>query len=152
MSTAAQVRTAWSTNVFEKANVQAITTQIHDYDITQDSQKELSKLRFEQQINFITYTVSRTTIGQLIGARTYRYRVEVSVYRETDISGSNYKAASDAFETITDNIVEYLRSSWGDTVDVSTLPIETPRVAQVVIGTRNTWRATQIYTAEKISN
>ena len=152
MSTSTLIRAAWKTFVFDQDDIQAITPNIYDYDITQNSQHELKKLRHDQEINFITYTVSRTTIGELIGARTYKYRVEVNCFREVDRTGSNYKAASDLFETITDNVVTTLGTSWSSTVDFYTLPTEPPRTAQVTIGTKQVWRSTQIYTAQKVSS
>ena len=152
MSTAAQVRTAWQTNVFDHATVTAITSNAVTAEFKELTRKHLEGLIENQEINFFNYLVSRTPQqDQISGAALvlYLYEVEVNYYRESKPDRTNYVTALDAFETVGDRVLSGLGSTWGGTVDFHTLPEEQPEVSEVIINNRECWRVTQTYTAQR---
>lgn len=148
MSTAAQVRTAWNTNVFQQASVQALTTSIYDHELNERSIKERAKARYAQKVNCITYLVKRTPKQTQISGGSlieYEYEVEVDYYLERDPDSSNYTAAVDAFETINGEVISTLGNTWAGTVDFSILPERAPQILDESIGSVEVWRVNQTY-------
>lgn len=150
MSTVAQVRTAWNTNIMSDASVVAMTTNILDDPHTNDSRKEINRLRFNQEIHFIEFLVGRQETPGLIGAKRYKYSVELNYYYEKDPTGDNYTTAIDNISTIDDLVRTALTENWGGTVDFYSEPTNTPFADTVEISGKNVWKVTQTYEAEKV--
>lgn len=152
MSTAAQVRTAWDTNVFQHSSIQAITTKIYDREMRKDegsSKSQYNLLRFGQEINFIEYVVTRFPNGGEVGARRYQYQVEVSYYRELEKDSTNHNAVIDAFESIDTRVIDGLGFTWGATVDFASQDFESPSIEQITIEGKQVLKVSRVYEAEK---
>lgn len=150
MSTAAQVRAAWETNVFQHSTVQALTTKIFDYSVETDgAKKKFAELREDTEINFITYTVIRYPDGGAIGARRYRYVVTVQINKQADTSSTAFNSAIDAGETIDARVIQGLGSSWSSTVDNGEVLSTEPVIEEVEIEGRRVARLTKTYTGIK---
>lgn len=117
MSTAAQVRAAWLADVMGNSSVTTITDKIYDYDITQESTKEYSKLRYDQQLNFFLYLVTKGSKVLMMGQTLEEFAVEIRHTREADVPGANWKAIVSAIETIVGLVQSSLGATWNDTVD-----------------------------------
>lgn len=117
MSTAAQVRAAWLAAVMGHASVTSITDKIYDYDVTLESTKEFSKLRYDQALNFFLYLVTKANKVLMMGQYQETFTVEIRHVREADVPGANWKLVESAFETITGLVQTGLTGSWSNTVD-----------------------------------
>lgn len=148
--TISAVRSAWNTNVFQHATVQAMTGAILDDGFTAGSKTELSRLKDDQLIHFIQFIVTKAEIPGLIGARQYRYNVELSYYIQADTDGDNYTAAIDNLETIDGLINSELGVTWDGTVDLMEEADVSLAIEQIEIEGLPVWRFTQPYTAIKI--
>jgi len=59
MSTAAQVRAAWKSRIFDNATIQAMTTKIYDKTMQRDgTTSQLALLKYQQDYNWMEYVVS----------------------------------------------------------------------------------------------
>ena len=105
MTTAALVRAAWKTNVWDNAALTALTSRAHNFDlmeIAEVSNAHAALMYHGQQINFFQYRVTKAREKQLSASRIlYTISVHTQYFLEatTDTSGSNYNAVEDAIET-----------------------------------------------------
>lgn len=150
MSTAAQIRAAWASQVFSDGTITAITDKAIAREFTEESKAELSKLRYEQEYNFFSYPVIRRATNRLIGGSvTYEYEVEVNYYLEADAAGVNYTAVQDAFDAVDALVLSGLGNNWNSTVDFSELPDTGPEITSILIGDKQCWRGRKTYSAIK---
>lgn len=148
MSTAAEVRAAWA-SVFSDATIEAITTNAFNYPFTQESEKEVARLYYAQQINFFEYIVSRSPGFGLTSALTYEYTVELRYVRQQDVAGTAHPAVVDAFDSLWTVIRSVLGNKWSNTVDRWQTPGIPPRVTQQTIGGQLCWVGTLTLTGFK---
>lgn len=150
MTTAAQIRSAWSTKIWTHATVTAITTKIYDFDLKIESTKEAGRLRFNQEINFFTYLVTSKERLRLMGQREQEFAVEVSYYKRADVDGSNFNDIMNVLETITGLVRTELTSSWNSTVDYYRHQGEQPTIEQITIDGVAVWLGRFVYLGYKI--
>ena len=155
MSTAALVRAAWATNIFEHATVLAYTTKIYDYDITARSQKETARFRYNTGINFFTYLTTRGhEVKEMGGASSsaiahFNYQVEVRYYLEADTEGTNFNAVVDRLGTIDGLVVTQLGKTWDSTVDFYRPQQEPPTIQLIELDNKPVWLGVYRYFAQK---
>ena len=117
MSTSAQVQAAWETAIWENASVLTITDKIFSFDITTLSEREVSRLFFDSEVNYFQYTVRRSEEVKGTQQLEYQFIVDVQYTRKTDVDGDNWAAVRDAFETLISLVRSSLGVSWTQTVD-----------------------------------
>jgi hypothetical protein len=149
MTTAALVRAAWNTAVWSNISAQNITPNIYNYDITLDSTKEISKLRYNQEINFITYITTRAQTIRMMSQVEQRVIVEIRYYLEADIEGLNFNEAVTAFETIDGLVINQLGTSWSSTVDYYEIQEGPPAISRISIENLPVWLGVYRYTGFK---
>lgn len=155
MSILTDIESAWTTDVWNNAYVQALTTKIYQYPVTTDSEFEIAKLYYNQEINFfevltggfIRYLASAGQIGLV-----YRFNitVEINYYRELDTDGTNFTAVREAFLGIFDLVSFLLGQTWNDNVDLWSPEEAIPTIVEVKINNKKCWKGTTRYFAEKI--
>ena len=150
MSTAAQVRTAWKTKIFDNATVQAITTSIYDQRMERDgSTSQLALLKYQQEYNWIEYTVQRFPNGGAIGQRRWEYVVTVTLHRELLPNSDNHEVTLDNMETISSLVISQLGYTWNSTVDRWIDVASEPSVDELDIGGKRIVLVAQEFRAEK---
>lgn len=129
----------------------AITTQIFDYDVTQESDTERRKFYYLQEINFFTaVTLRRPTTFELGGKELveFEHQVDVNYFLEADTTGNNFNRVIDRLVTLESLVISALGGTWAGTVDFYRLtsvfaPIE------VIIDGRQVWNGRNVYTANE---
>lgn len=116
MSTAKQVETAWEP-VWAAAAIKDYTTKIYKYEVTQDSEVEIEKLLYQQEINFIQVLTTRASRFEMAQAVVYTYTVDIQYVRSKDTTGATWALVRDFFETLWDRVRADLSADWGATVD-----------------------------------
>lgn len=149
MTTAAQVRSAWLTNIFQNASITALTDKIYDYDVTLETTKEFSKLRYRQEINFMLYLVTVAQRVMMMGQYEQAFTVEIRYGKQADVAGTVFKAVADVFETIQTLVQTNLTGSWGSTVDYYRIQNGPPNIVQQEIENIPIWIGTLKYTGFK---
>lgn len=126
MTTTAEIIEVFREEIFADPSILEITDKAFDYgDVADDiaSGSEAANLRYQQQINFFTFTGFRELqTGTIRGTNTvasrYRHTIEIFYYLEKgEDPGESYNKAIAAIETIDDLIRLKLGKSWDDTVD-----------------------------------
>lgn len=139
MATGLQVRTAWNTSIWSNATIQAITSKIYNYDVTKQSSKEVSKFYLNQEVNFITYLVSRAQRLRIMQQIEQQFIVDIRYYLVADTEGVNYNALLDAFETIDSLVISQLGTTWGGSVDYYELQSEPVAITEIQIENVSVW-------------
>jgi hypothetical protein len=143
MSTTAQVRSAWKTNVFDHSTIQALTTKIYDYDVVETagiSTAHDAKLYEAQVYNFIQYRVTKTRRFDLTLKMLITFPVTVQYYKEVDLAGANYNGVEDAIETIFNRVRTGLSDTWAATVDYWRVTDAPPDIVILRVNDRPVWR------------
>lgn len=154
MSTPAEVRTSWATNLWSKAAMTALTTQIFSYDPLQiQSLEGFSELLFDESINFITYLTIREPQLVQVNCITYRYQVLVSRYIEVDHVqdvGQSYHQVTDDLTTIEATIRgdANFNKGWNNVVDYWVLK-NNPPITSLQIAGRSVWVGQSLYEGTK---
>lgn len=154
MTTSDSIESAWNTYIWQNSTIQAITTKIHTFPVTELSEKEISAAYYGTRINFIEALTARTqryqASAQLLGKSVqYDFIVLINYYKETDTTGANYGEVRDAFETIFTKVVSELGTRWNSTVDYWR-PQDTPaEITQTRLDDALVWRGTFRYLATK---
>lgn len=127
------VRNIWETEIFENDDIIAITENILDYEYSDESQFEVSRLyKLDSQgigrINFFEYIIeirSETVIEVNGGAYPEReITVDVRYTKELDTEGEAETDVKEAIETVLSTVKTELGSSWS-TLEVRTDPVIT---------------------------
>lgn len=157
MSTSAQVETAWLNAIWTDTDITAITDKILQYQVTTESEQEISLLYDSNNIlNFIevltgrsqNYLQSANYIGKTI---QYNYIVEINYYREIDTDGTAFRAVRDAYETIFSKVVSELGYTWTNTVDLWRPDEAIPTIVETLINNKKSWKGTYRFFAEKLT-
>lgn len=149
MTTSAQVRTAWQTYIWDNVSLTNLTPNIYSYDITTESTKEMSKLRHNQEINFITFIISRAQTIRMMGQIEQRFNVDIRYYKEANITGSNFNAVVDVFETIDSLVVSGLGVRWNSTVDYYQIQENPPNIQKITLENKPVWSGLYQYVGYK---
>jgi hypothetical protein len=153
MTTSAQVRTAWSTYIWQSATVAAITPIFFDYDAILSSVLEPADLYYDDgsgQIPAVNYfqtiTQRQNEIDQIQGyQQTFQVRMSYTL-QQTDIAYSSYNTVIDNLETVDDLVKSALGGRWQFTVNYYTGGIPSP-IKSVVVDQKQCWRGEMLYTA-----
>lgn len=125
MTTSADIRTLWNTQVLQDATIQAITDRTFSYDIAILTSKNENDLKYEQEINFFTLVVLRsiaygeTAVKGSPNSYSYMFEVRIDYYREALGDGTAYNAAIDNMDTLNTVILTNLGLRWDSNVDNS---------------------------------
>lgn len=154
MTASEDIETQWNNLVWSDSDIQAITTKIHTFPITELSEREISAAYYNNEINFIEALTTRaqkhlSSAATLGGVIQYDFSVVVNYYRQFDTTGANYIAVRDAFETIFSTVLSGLGNKWNNTVDYWRPQEGTADISQVRIDDVQTWRGTYRYLATK---
>lgn len=154
MTTSETIETQWANLVWADSDIQAITTKIHTFPVTEFSEKEISSAYDGAQINFIEALTSRaqkhlSSAATLGGVIQYDFTVLVNYYKEFGTTGENYTAVRDAFETIFSTVLSELGNKWNNTVDYWRPQDGAAEVTQVRIDEAQVWRGSYRYFATK---
>lgn len=118
--TNSQVRTAWAT-LFATSQLQAITTKSYFYDILDESETDINKFHYNQEINFFICLVNTGIQYKNFGEILETYTVEIKYYKADNKSGSNQNAIRDNLETLITRVRTTLGVTWSGTVDYYTI-------------------------------
>lgn len=150
MSTTVQIAQAWDSAIWQHSDILAFTASIYNFEVLETSQVDINKLRYNQQINFIIYEVTRSPLQlQITKARNYNYRVRVTVVREYDSDGINLKKIHETLEKIDELVNSELSQTWGGTVTQMLEPSEFPDIQEIQIESKRCFRAQVVYQAAK---
>jgi hypothetical protein len=148
VSTPADIRTAWNTKVWQHATIQAITTKIYAFEISDDSETEAALLSFAQRIRFIEYVCSRSIASQEMGGSSrgncnfpveVRYTLE-KVKPGDPFDGAGFNAVIDFFTTLIALVQSELAPSWNSTVDYFEFQDGAPEVTTQEVAGIECWR------------
>jgi len=134
------VQTAWNTYVFQNASVQLVTENYFFYDIVQDSERELNRLYFNQEMNFFQALITEGQNFISLNELERVFRVEVVYFREKDTEGVNYIATRNALSLILETVRSGLGYTWNESVDLYTPQSGTFQIAQVDFADEKLWR------------
>lgn len=154
MSTSAQIETAWTAAIWNHATIQTITDKIHKFEVTQDTEFEVSKLYQNQKVNFFEVLTGRAqdynetagTIGETV---RYRYEVIINYYREIDTSGAAWTAVRDAMETLFNLVRTELGDSWSNTVETWRPDANISSIVSDTVSNKKVWKGTYRFFAQK---
>lgn len=156
MTLSSVIEAAWDAAIWTHADILAITDRIHKFQVTTDSEYEVSRLYFEEKINFFevftgryqNYLQTSSTVGRTI---QYHYIVEVNYYKEVGTDGSHFTDVRDAFETLFGLVVSELGDTWSSTVDIWNPDNAIPTIAETTISNKKCWKGTYRFFAEKLT-
>lgn len=117
MTTLAQVREAWRTDVFEQSTILSLTPQTYNYELNLESTLEVTKLRYEGRINAFQYITNRALRLRLSNQTEQRFEVSIEYFLEADTTGEAYNDVLEAFETIDTAVRANLGSNWNSLVE-----------------------------------
>lgn len=149
MSTAAEVATAFGA-VFTNSSIKALTNKYYSYDVTQNSERELTDFYYQTEVNFFTYLVTRSQVFAMTKKAEYKFNVEVNYYRYKDPAGANYQAVRSAFDTLFSAVRSDLGQTWTSTVDFWRTQDGPPDISTVNIGNDECYRGKYIFTGSQL--
>lgn len=147
MSSNSQVRLAWSEHVFQHIND---GENAYDYQISTDSENELSKFHYNQRVDAWMYIVTSSEVpfGVQITQITFTVTVKRYLQQINDKDGSHYNELLDGFRTVNDYVQDNLTVNWDSTIDYYTGP-SAPNVSSVSVAGTPCWLAEATYTGIK---
>ena len=110
------IRQIWRDNIFSHATMQAITPVLIEQDLTENTHKEVSKLRHQGKINFFAMRVSSSLETLMGGKYRVRFFVDISYNKWADPDGTNYNDVISAIEALQLLYITELGSNWGGLV------------------------------------
>ena len=111
------IRTAWQTQIFANATVQAWTPNYFSYDVTKEFEKEVSLFLYSTEINFFVFLVNRFREEGKSGRASFTFPVIVKYHLEVDPEGLNYNRVLDRLESLDSLVISQLTRTWNSTVD-----------------------------------
>lgn len=152
MTTSAQVRTAWKTNIWEYSSIVAITPKTYQHELNLSSQHAIVKIRHQQEINYITAPVARSIQPRIMGSHQQTFTVPITAYRQADRDREerNYNNLLALFEAIDDRVIAGLNTDWDSTVDYYEAQTTPPTIELITLDEMPVWKASFTYTAFKI--
>lgn len=145
MSTNAQVRTAWSDNVFTPLSI-----TFYDYLFDYESDQQDPTLGYTAGVlNHYQFSVSSVEVPMMTQKNDLIFTVRVVRIMEDDPGGDNQKTIIDDYRTILDRVNDNLGTSWDGTVD---LPVDFPTELvpeRIDWGSTAAWRGEMVFTALK---
>jgi len=150
MTTTADIKLIWLTDVFHQSEIQAFTDKVLDYDLLLDSESQNRKIRVSKYVNFVIYRVARSPKQyQLAGNRVYKYTVEVTYYHERTPDGKPRDKVERFFETLDEVIDSALGYNWGGNVTRMIPSEDVLEIDEVDLGGTACLAGKAVYAAEK---
>lgn len=121
MTSIATVEAVWVSNVFEHADILAITTKILDHEYQDESQTELEELYLEDtegigQLNFFEYSIGRAERIIEVGGQAnpqYQFDVDVQYTKTQDVEGNAPSEVRAAIEILCNTVRSEMGATWG---------------------------------------
>jgi hypothetical protein len=127
----------------------AITPMIYQYDISVQSELDVSLLCYEGEVNFILAKTLRRSFPILSQQTRYTFQVEVSYYlQQADIAQNTYRTVRDRLETLDDLVRTAMGKTWSGTVDFWQGGVPTA-INEIEVNERTCWTGAITYTAFK---
>lgn len=142
------IRAAWRSAVWSHADILDITDVVIEHDLAEDSWNELTKLRYNQEINFFAFRVSRAIVYLMGSKISLLFSVNISYVREVDTEGANYNACLDAIEVLQELVLSELGSTWGSTVGTGYPQQTPPNISVSSVGEERVFKADFNYTGQ----
>lgn len=147
MSSAEDVRDAWTAAIWQDTTITDYTTKIFQYEITSQSEAEKQLLSEGGKLNFIEVVTSRyPTTKELGGGSSALIRFDVEVRYTVEklppgaaLDGGNFTLVQDFFDDLFTLIESDLSNSWSSTVDYWEMT-SPPNISSEEIGSRECWR------------
>ena len=157
MTSIADVEAVWVSNVFEHADILAITTSILDHEYQADTQTELEELYQEGalgigELNFFEYEINKSeAIIEVGGAQApeYKFDVDVRYTRALDVEGNTQKQVIAAIETLCDTVRTQMGATWGSLNARTALEITPAQITKEEINGTPCYRQSVRFTAFK---
>lgn len=154
MTTAAQIRSAWETYVFQNSDISAITSKYYKTEVTQESEAEVALGYNDSQINFFEFVVTpqQSEVNQISGSANSRlqtFLVEVRYTKYAEPNGTAFNDVIDALETLIDTVRTSLGATWQGLVDFVQNPISVEPPQKQKFNETDCYRAVIRFTAQK---
>lgn len=149
MTTATQLVTLLTTDVFQHSTVSTFTTNLIPYDIVRDSEPELNRLYLGQEVNAFILLVNRGEEIIDLGGRQFVFDINITYFRDKDTSGNNWALVRNAFEAISDRVFSVLHSGTSPLVDIIAAQNGPAQITQVNEFESQVWRGVYNYRALK---
>lgn len=148
MSTSSDLSSVWVTSVFNHTAIKAYSPKYYAFAVTEDSEYEVDKLTYQQEINFWQILIARAHIKEVTNMVTYQFSVEVGYYRAktNDTSGVAWTAVRDALETLYDTVDDELGATWGNTVDYWRPQEEPGEITEIALAGDKVWQGIYRFT------
>lgn len=124
----------WKAKIWESSTIKSITESIVYHDITEDTHKELSSIRHNQEINFFFFRVRRSMTPQMGGKYRVFFFADVVYTKYADPDGDTYVEVIDALETVQELVITDLGEQWGGLVGTSYPQEGPPVINPITIG------------------
>lgn len=147
LTTPEDIRVKWRTLIWAHDDMLALTDKVLEQDITEVSHKEISKLRYEQKINFFAFRVLQGMDQLMMGKYRLRFFVNISYTRWADPDGANYNLVIDGIAAMQNLVLTELGSTWGGLVANAEPQSGAPSVSVITIGEEAAFKADFNYTA-----
>lgn len=122
MTTSLEVFTKFKDKVFNNAALRAITEVVIPYEVSPESESELSEIYHRNEINFFECVVTRGEARPLIGGADrplYTFNVDVRYTLQKDTTGDAFLDVRNAIETVADYVASQLAYDFGGLVDMA---------------------------------
>lgn len=143
------IEAVWQSVLWEHPTIVAITPNIHQYDISVQSEFDVELLCFEGEVNFFLARTLRRSEPILTQQTRYTFQVEVSYYlQQADIAQNTYRTVRDRLETLDDLVRTAMGKTWSSTVDFWQGGVPTA-IKEIEVNERTCWTGAITYTAFK---
>jgi hypothetical protein len=145
------IRDAWQAAVWSSQTVADTAANVYLFDISPESDFDMSKIYADGAINFFLCKTARKSEPLIAGQVRYTFQVVVEYYlQQTAAAESTYNTLADRLEAVDDLVLTALGATWSATVDYyqGGQPLA---VASVTIDQRKCWKGGYTYTAFKTS-
>lgn len=150
MTTNAQVRTAWQTQVFANINAGANS---FPYELWPETRRRRDAGVYNRKVDFWIYSVRHRINNLLMGGEEQHFEVEIVRTLENDTEATAYNLVIDDFNTTLYSLVKTnLGDTWQGTVDYWEPPIDAPKPIQTEYEERSVWEARVTYKGFIINN
>lgn len=155
MTTLTDIESAWDTLVWADSSVASITDKVFKYEVLEVSEKEVSRIYYEKEVNFFEFVIIREVDTREIGSSDsayVNYQCTVRYTRAADTNGNNYRAVRDAFSTIQSVVQTALTGSWNGTIDYYENQEGPAEIELITFADTRCFRGTYQFTARKFES
>jgi hypothetical protein len=119
------ILSVWQNKIFDHPDIKAITERVLYHDASFDSHLEVSSIRYQQEINFFAFSVSRAPTTLIGGSYRAVFEARTTYTILADPRGQNYIKAIDAIESLQEIVISEIGESWDGLINGMSLP-QTP--------------------------